>query len=218
MKQHLLNLVSHVSMSTAILYSELNEVFGSIYGKVMLVVNTCCYQGLLLPRMVLALLVRVQGAGDWDMVLNCHAWRIHLWVQFLHHCTNCTKFWLFRKCCCWRWFHGQNGWMGWYQLYCCHASKCGYILPSISRQNGYRLPSNNGFASPCYTSKHCEAFVGCAMSWLHVAKGTRIGLQCQIRRLWFQPKSYEKESLHCGHTKIWSTHTVDSLRYCKWIL
>jgi hypothetical protein len=49
MKQHLFMLVSHVSMSTAILYSELNEVFGSIYGKVTLVVSTWQYQGLLLP-------------------------------------------------------------------------------------------------------------------------------------------------------------------------
>jgi hypothetical protein len=42
-------LVSHVSISTAILHSELNEVFDSIYGTVTLVMSTCYCQGLLLP-------------------------------------------------------------------------------------------------------------------------------------------------------------------------
>jgi hypothetical protein len=73
MKQrHLLMLVSHVSMSTAIYHSELNEVFDSIYGEVMLVVNICHYQDLLLP-MALTYLVRVHGAGAWDMELNHYA-------------------------------------------------------------------------------------------------------------------------------------------------
>ena len=70
MKQH--HLVSHVSMSTAIQHSELNEVFDSIYGELMLVVSICHYQGLLL-LMALMYLVRVHGAGAWNMVLNHYA-------------------------------------------------------------------------------------------------------------------------------------------------